>query len=110
MTDKLFREFISVFKMWPVDTGKGSRCLGAYIRRHFNQSFQKGELSENVDIKLWSKALADLKLISNDEYFKRYPRKNPSLATGSLGMLKTKSLRIVNVYITHFFVFKIRPG
>jgi len=86
MSDKLFREFVTLFKVWPIDTGKSTRCLGAYIRMRFNRDFRRGELSENVDVKQWSKALNDLKLISNDEYLKRYPRKKGAQATGALGI------------------------
>jgi len=84
MSDKLFREFVNLFKVWPIDTGKGSRCLGTYIRKHFSQHFQRGELSENVDVKYWTKTLNDLKLISNDEFLKKYPRKK---TTGALGKI-----------------------
>jgi hypothetical protein len=88
MADKLFRKFVTLFKNWPIDHGKGERCLGAYMRKHFNKSFTKGELSENIDVKHWNKVLFDLKLISNDVYFARYPRKKGSLARGSLGLTK----------------------
>ena len=97
MSGKLFREFVSLFKEWPIDTGKGSRCLGAYIRKHFSQHFQRGELSENVNVQEWSKTLHDLKQISNDVYLKRYPRERK---TGALGKEEKK---IHNIIIYVFF-------
>jgi hypothetical protein len=102
MSGKLFREFVSLFKEWPIDTGKGSRCLGVYIRKHFSQHFQRGELSENVNVQEWSKTLHDLKQISNDVYLKRYPRERK---TGALGKGEKKSKTLFALLLFFFKVF-----
>jgi hypothetical protein len=73
-SQQIFREFVVLFKNWPVDTMKTGRCLGELIRRQFNQGFKNGELTENVDTAHWSKVLNDLKPIANNEFLKRYPR------------------------------------
>ena len=97
MSDKLFREFITLFKMWPIDVSKGNRCLGAYIRKNFTRTFNKGELSESVNVKEWTKKLSDLNRISDDEYLKKYPRKKGSLAVGSTGKIIFFSKFIFNL-------------
>ena len=87
MSDKLLREFLNLFKMWPIDISKGNRCLGAYIRKNFTQTYNKEKLSENVNVKEWNKKMADLNAISENEYLKKYPRKKGSLARGSTGKI-----------------------
>ena len=83
MAQQLFREFVVLFKSWPVDSTKGGRCLAEYIRKRFNKEFNKGELSEGVDVAYWQKALAELKPVANNEFAAKYPR---SRATGALGL------------------------
>lgn len=85
MSQKLFREFIELFKNWPVDASKSGRCLGEHIRKHFSQNFKKGELSENINVAYWNKVLNDLKPIANNEIAAKYPR---HWSTGSLGLGK----------------------
>ena len=95
MTEKVFREFVALFKMWPVDATKGERCLGNYIRKYYNQHFKKGELSENIDVNHWNKVLTDLKAISDDVYLKKYPRLR---ATGSLGKAYKACLEYLYIF------------
>ncbi|CAF0766967.1 unnamed protein product [Brachionus calyciflorus] len=85
MSQKLFREFIALFKSWPVDATKSGRCLGEHLRKNFGQAFRKGELSENIDVAHWTKVLNDLKPIANNEYASKYPR---FLSTASLALSK----------------------
>jgi nucleoid factor 1 len=73
-SQQIFRDFLILFKNWPVDTLKTGRCLGELIRRQFSQDFKNGELTENVYTVRWSKILADLKPIANNEFLKKYPR------------------------------------
>ena len=82
-SQQLFKEFIFLFKTWPVDATKTRRCLGEYLRKEFNKSFKQGDLSDNIDVKYWSKVLSDLKPIANNEYFAKYPRQK---AVGALGL------------------------
>lgn len=84
MSQQVFREFIVLFKSWPTDATKSGRCLGEHLRKHFNQHFRKGELSENIDVPYWNRVLADLKPIANNEYAAKYPRirDTASLAIG----------------------------
>lgn len=76
MSHYLFKEFVSLFKSWPVETTKQGRCLGEYIRKVFGESFKRGELSDNIDAKYWNKVLTDLKPIVDNEYARKYPRTN----------------------------------
>ncbi|RNA31285.1 ubiquinol-cytochrome-c reductase complex assembly factor 2 [Brachionus plicatilis] len=85
MSQKLFREFIVLFKDWPVDATKRGRCLGEHLRKNFTQSFKKGEFSDDIDVAHWTKVLKDLKPIANNEYVSKYPR---FLSTASLGLSK----------------------
>lgn len=85
MSQKLFREFIVLFKSWPTDATKSGRCLGEYLRKKFSESFKKGELSENIDQAYWTKVLKDLKPIADNEYASKYPR---FLNTASLALSK----------------------
>ncbi len=82
MSQQLFKEFISLFRNWPVDATKSGRCLAEYIRKKFNQDFKQGELSR-VDTNYWSKVLKDLQPIANNEFFEKYPRQR---AVGALGL------------------------
>lgn len=83
MANQLFKEFIVLFKNWPLDLTKRGRCFGEQIRKHFSQEFKKGELSDNIDVKYWTKTLKDLRAISENEFFNKYPRRK---ATGALGL------------------------
>ena len=85
MAQTLFKEFIILFKGWPMDATKQGRCLAEYLRTKFNKEFKKGELSDKIDHTHWSKVLADLKPIENNEYAAKYPR---TRATGALGLGK----------------------
>jgi hypothetical protein len=78
----LFKEFVNLFKNWHIDATKSGRCLAEYLRKEFNGDFKQGELS-TVNTDYWSKVLADLKPIANNEYFSKYPRQR---AVGSLGL------------------------
>jgi hypothetical protein len=84
MSQQLFKEFVVLFKSWPVDATKSGRCVAEYLRKQFNNSFKQGELSQ-VDTAYWTKVLSDLKPIANNEYFAKYPRQR---AVGSLGLGK----------------------
>jgi hypothetical protein len=79
----LFKEFVNLFKSWPVDASKSGRCLGEYLRKEFTRTFREGELSENVNVTLWKKRLDDLLPIANNEYAKKYKRQKE---IGSLGL------------------------
>ena len=80
----LFKEFIVLFRSWPIDSTKSGRCVAEYLRKIFNQSFKQGELS-TVDTKYWNKILRDLRPIADNEYAVKYPRQR---AVGSLGLGK----------------------
>ena len=74
MTHRIFREFIALFKEWPVDATKSGRCLGEHLRKQFSREFSKGELSENVNETRWQKALDDLRPIANNTYAAKHRR------------------------------------
>lgn len=74
MTQRLFREYIVLFKEWPIDSAKSGRCLGEYLRKMFSTTFTKGELSENINEAKWQRILEHLKPIANNEYVSRYSR------------------------------------
>ena len=80
----LFKEFVVLFRSWPVDSTKSGRCVAEYIRKMFNQSFKQGELS-TVDTNYWSQVLNDLRPIADNVYAAKYPRQR---AVGSLGLGK----------------------
>lgn len=83
MSQKIYKDFISLFKRWPIDATKKGRDLGEHIRVRFMNAFAKGELSENVDVAYWTQAHKDLSRIVNNEFAEKYPR---SKATGALGI------------------------
>lgn len=80
MAQRLFREYIALFKDWPIDATKTGRCLGEHLRGKFNQDFSRGELSENVDEARWNKMLKDLRPIANNEYATKYARMRSTAA------------------------------
>ena len=84
MSQTLFREFIEVFKLWPVDATKINHCLGAHLRKLFNQQFKHGELTDHnqIDMVRLKKMLEGLKPIANNEYRRRYPRINSFACLG----------------------------
>ena len=82
-TQFLFKEFVALFKSWPVDAAKTGRCLGQHLRTKFSLAFRHGELSEKVDNAHWSKVLDDLKPIANNEFMRKYPRDKQ---VGALGI------------------------
>lgn len=93
-SEELFKRFVMLLKMWPVDATKQGRCLGEYVRKLFNGSFKNAGLSEtNMDVKYWSKVYADLKPIANNEYAMKYPREK---ATGALGLGKEQCKLIMS--------------
>ena len=100
MTQVIFKQFITLFKLWPIDATKSGRCLAEHLRKQFNASFTRGELSE-IDATYWNKVLADLKPIADNEYFVKYPRQR---AVGSLGLgreqckliMSNNSLKMLN--------------
>jgi mitochondrial nucleoid factor 1 len=81
-SEKLFKNFIELFKLWPTDKTKRGRCLGEYVRKKFTESFRQGENSANVDLKYWNKAYNDLLPIAENEFAKKYPRLRSHCATG----------------------------
>ncbi len=84
MSQQLFKEFIVLFKLWPVDMTKMGRCLGENLRKEFNKSFRHGEFSQmkQEDLAHWSKVLKDLKPIANNDIAMKYPRKNTIASLG----------------------------
>lgn len=74
MTQRLFREFISLFKDWPVDATKTGRCLGEHLRKRFSEAFNKGELSENINESQWQRYLNELRPIASNLYAAKYTR------------------------------------
>lgn len=99
MSQQLFKEFIVLFKSWPIDATKSSRCVGEYLRKIFNQDFKQGELS-TIDTQYWTKTLNDLKPIANNEYFVKYPRQR---AVGALGLGKEQCKLAVSNTALKFF-------
>lgn len=82
MTSQLYREFLNLFKRWPIDATKKGNDLGEYLRKKFVNSFTKGESSENIDLNYWTNALAELKRIANNEFVDKYPRNKGTAALG----------------------------
>lgn len=79
---QLYRDFLNLFKRWPIDATKKQRDLSELVRKKFSKSFQLGESSENVDLKYWSKVYNDLKPLVNNEYSNKYPRNKSTAASG----------------------------
>lgn len=79
----LFREFITLFKSWPVDKLKAGRCLSEHTRKKFEAAFNNGELTQQVDTQRWNNHLNDLKPLVNNEIARKYQR---SKELGSLGL------------------------
>jgi len=100
MSQQLFREFIVLFKHWPIDATKAGSCLGEQLRKHFSQHFKKGELSENINVKHWTKIYHDLNRILNNEYKLKYPR---AKAIGSLGLGKEQCKLVLSNQAKKFF-------
>jgi nucleoid factor 1 len=87
MSNHLYRDFLNLFKHWPIDATKKGRDLGEHIRKKFSQSFQQGELSDKSELKYWTKTYNDLKRLENDEFSNKYPR---TKSTGALGIGKVQ--------------------
>jgi hypothetical protein len=79
---QLYREFLNLFKRWPIDATKKNRDLSELVRKKFSQAFQKGESSENVDLNYWSKVYNDLKPVINNEFSAKYPQTGSTAASG----------------------------
>ena len=79
---QLYRDFLNLFKRWPIDATKKNRDLSEMVRKKFSLAFQQGESSENVDLKYWSQVYNDLKPVINNEFSDKYPRANSTAASG----------------------------
>lgn len=101
MAQQLFREFVVLFRSWPVDATKNGRCLGEHLRKQFSEHFKKGELSENVDVKYWNKVLQDLKPIANNDFAAKYPRAS---STASLGLGKDHCKIVLSNQASKFMI------
>lgn len=71
---------MSVFKEWPVDATKRGRCLGEHLRKNFNQTFSKGELTDGIDEAQWQKILDHIKPIAANSYASKYARRRGTAA------------------------------
>jgi nucleoid factor 1 len=90
---QLFKEFIVLFKSWPIDLTKSGRCLGEHIRKEFSKDFRHGEFSQNIDVNHWKKVLNDLKPLANNEILNKYPRNK---IVGALGLGRDQCKLVVS--------------
>jgi hypothetical protein len=83
MSQKLYADFLLLFKRFPIDSTKKGHDLGEFARKKFSKAFTHGELTQTVDISQWTKTHKELERLVNNEFFDKYPRVK---ATGALNL------------------------
>ncbi|KOB72610.1 putative s-adenosyl-methyl transferase mraw [Operophtera brumata] len=76
-----YKKFIKLIAKWPVDTTKGDRDLGRFIRDKVKTAFESSE-RQNLDSELCTRHYNSLNKLADNHYKNKYKRTQNSTATG----------------------------
>ncbi|XP_046971490.1 probable methyltransferase-like protein 15 homolog [Vanessa cardui] len=76
-----YKKFTKLIAKWPVDTSKGERDLGKFIREKVKVAFESSN-KQNLDSELCTRQYNALNKLADNHYRDKYNRTNQSTATG----------------------------
>ncbi|KAJ2942148.1 hypothetical protein O0L34_g11064 [Tuta absoluta] len=76
-----YKKFTKLIAKWPLDSTKGDRDLGKFIRDKVKAAFESSE-RPNLDSELCNRQYNCLNKIADNYYRNKYKRTNNSTATG----------------------------
>lgn len=76
-----YKKFIKLIAKWPLDTTKGERDLGKFIRNQVKKAFESTE-PQNLDSELCNRQYNSLNKLADNYYRNKYKRTKTSTSTG----------------------------
>lgn len=76
-----YKKFTKLIAKWPVDSSKGERDLGKFIREKVKAAFETAD-KQNLDSELCNRQYNSLNKIADNYYKNKYKRTKSSTATG----------------------------
>lgn len=74
MAARLYRKYMKLCEMWPVDRSKTGRDLGTFIREQIAKEFRYGEASSIDNIQECERKHESLHRLASNYYGKQYKR------------------------------------
>ncbi|XP_034941325.1 ubiquinol-cytochrome-c reductase complex assembly factor 2 [Chelonus insularis] len=77
-----YKNYLKLLEQWPLDKNKPARDLGQYIRNKIKLAFATGRLDSSIEKDKCNRHYESLQRIVTNYYYRQYPRKLNSTATG----------------------------
>lgn len=88
----MYREFMKICSVWPVDPVRSGKCLGEFVRRKVAEEFRQSEQTVVQDPQECGRRLDSLRALASDRYARQYPRIS---ASSALGLTRAECAKVI---------------